>query len=171
MTWQRQGQACSDSVILLTVLRSIPHSHTHARTHAWGVCGQTSQGAPCAWLFAGVHQTSVRGEKEVETVVCLLCEGSHLPIRWLFYPVVCHVSVVLLHSLHLSSVPPFHHLADAHCHNSPARSSHLLACGDELMVLIDTAVKRVTDADWMLYVLQKNIHAAVNSQKLGLPAH
>ena len=33
MTWQKLGQACSDSFILLAVLRSILLSHTHTHTH------------------------------------------------------------------------------------------------------------------------------------------
>ncbi len=33
ITWQRRGQAYSESFILLAVLRSIPLSHTHIHTH------------------------------------------------------------------------------------------------------------------------------------------
>lgn len=115
MTWQRRGQACLDSFIRLAVLRSIPPSLTHARTHTHKhACRYPSEGAAqqassvvCDWLFIGVaaaFQATGRGENEGESTSCLACEGFYSPIRWLFILlcVVCHVSVILLHSLHLS---------------------------------------------------------------------
>lgn len=160
MTWQKQGQACLDSFILLAVLGSIPlsHTHTHACMHipsfilarkrarcyslnntmprqdeSGDVRRTSTESAPhnkpevlcvrvCVCLLGGVAVVcqTARGENEGESASCLLCEGFHLPIKWLFFPVSCIcTSLVLFHSLHPSPFLLFHHLANAPYHNSP----------------------------------------------------